>query len=317
MLQERYLVEEIGFRDRLYHPRGSRPPPTSTRPPIDLTPFKFRAVTESNVALATTHLSEAMGVQTGLSVAAFGAEHDTNWFWPLGSNAMHGLAVARLVQETAQAVTVTFRIMADDPERGSLVWQTSATVGVEQPQKDIPFYLFTGNRPLWLQTIVPRGMEGVVFAGWRQLRITHSNEADRSEPPPFSTGLRRIEHSATAEQADELCYAREEHPLGKEGWVRVPSETWRRVASRAGQIRVKLALQRNDPEAGHQVSVKLAWYRAGRFEIMTERLIDPRETSDLTLEANVTEPGGWVGVLTRHGATGDGIRITAWEHLDN
>lgn len=314
MLDRLYIQEVVGSRDLLYHPRGPRPPAIAAIPPVSPTPLDFRAGTDSNVAISATRYSEGMTLQAGRDNPAFGDVHNTNWSWPLGSNALHGQAVARLASGVEKAGAVTFRIMTDDPESGRLVWQMLAAVGPGQLEAAIPFSLYTGCRPMWLQTIVPSHLAGLVFAGWRQLRITHSNEQDRSLPPPFSAGLRRIEPAAGQDEADELWYAADPQVSRSEAWVGVPAENWRRQVTRSGVVRVTVSLQRTAAKSGELINVTLAWYRAGRFEIMTERLVDPSNTATVTLEAPVTEPGGWVGVLTRHGSRGDMMQITAWEN---
>jgi hypothetical protein len=314
MLEERYLAEDIGSRDRLYHPRGPRPPPTESGSPSGPAPLDFRVAVGSNVALAATRVSEGMTLQPGKEGMAYGAGRSTSWSWPLGSNALHGLAVARLGPAAVGTVIVTFRIMADDPERGSLIWQTSAAVGPDHVLTELPFSLYTGGRPLWLQTIVPPGLGEAVFAGWRQLRISHSNEQDHSPPQPFSAGLRRSVPAEGQDVGDVVRYVAVPLTSVGEDVMSVPAEYWRRVASRSGIVRVAFVLQRNTPRSGEPVNVTLAWYRAGRFEIMTERLIDAGNPGPVIMEAPVTEPGGWVGVLTRHGAAGDIVHISGWEN---
>lgn len=312
LLAERYLAEDVGSRDVLYHPRGPRSPVTGLASPTGLSPLEFRSAVDSNVSLAVTRCSEGMILHSGSTGGAWGGVGSTNWAWPLGVNALHGLAVARLAPGARQAARVTFRVMADDPDNGRLCWQVSVVVGPQQPEQEIPFSLQTGGRPLWLQTIIPPEAAGLIFGGWRQLRITHSNEQDRSPPPAFSVELHRIETTAGEGETEELWYAPVASDPVAEGGVHIPAEYWRRAEPRLGVVRVTVALQRTAAQSGEPVKVTLAWYRSGRFEIMTERLIDPSTTSEVTLEGAVPEPGGWVGVLTRHGVAGDRMRITSW-----
>ncbi len=313
ILGEKYLAEEIGSRDVLYHPRGPRPPEAGPTSPISPPQLELRNVMESNVVMAATRWSEGMALEAAPAVAAWGAWRSSNWAWPLGSNALHGLAVARAAPELRETFKVTFRIMADDPERGRLLLEESMVVGPGRTGPELAFSLHAGGRPLWLQTIVPYEADGLVFAGWRELRITHSNEQDRSVPPAISAGLVRVSHVGRTEEAEELRYGPVDSGHSSEGWNHVPGEHWKRTEADAGLVRVVVQLRRNAARSGDPVSLMLAWYRAGRFEIMAERLVDPGTTTEAELSGNMPEPGGWIGVLGRHGTGEDRIRIVRWE----
>lgn len=312
MLKRDYRHELIGARDLMYHPRGPRPPPVEAAAADAPAPNAFRDRTGSNVLITTTRFSPGMGLQDGPGGAVFGASQNTNWVWPLSANSAQGVAVAQLDPAQTQAATVTFRVFDGDPDT-AVPWETSITVTPAQREVAVPFARQPGGRPLWLQTVIRASDRGRVVGGWRGLRITHSNVEDRSPAMPFATRLQLVRTSAEA--TDEvLWYAANPEAVQPGGWVRLPAENWRRSEDRPGPVRVQVEFLPDRDNPGDPVVIALAWYRAGRFEIMTERVLDLPSTPRVTLEANVTEPGGWVGVLTRWGEARDHrMQITGWE----
>jgi len=114
---------------------------------------------------------------------------------------------------------------------------------------------------------------------------------------------------------DELWFAPVPEAVLTDGWIRLPAENWRRTEMRPGVVRIGVEFKPDQADPSSQVVLALAWYRAGRFEIMTERAFDPRTDPSATLEARVPEPGGWIGLLARCQAKDHRLRITSWEKL--
>ena len=315
MLADDYRREIVGSRDLIYHPRGSRPPAVEAAPPDSLPPGVFRDRAVSNVLITSTRFSKGMGLLDGPGGAVFGANHSTNWLWPLGANDVQGWAVAQLGPGRSRAGVVTFRALAGDPDTGA-IWETSVTVDSGQGEVAVPFALQPGGRPVWLQTVIRDADRGALVGGWRGLRITHSNESDQSPALPFAAGLVRVLPGPEEPVADTLWYARDPGALSPEEWVRVPAENWRRAEMRPGTVRVQVEFTPDQEAPADPVVLTLAWYRAGRFEIMTERVIDLQTTRRVTLEAVVTEPGGWIGLLARGGeAKNHRLRVMTWGKL--
>jgi len=179
----------------------------------------------------------------------------------------------------------------------------------------MPFALQPGGRALWLQTVVPPALEGLVAAGWRDIRITHASETDHSMPPPFGRGLQLLGRSVESPSSESVWYGRVPGAPASEEWHQVPAENWR-LHSGKWQVKVAVELTPNPVNPADPVVVTLAWYRAGRFEIMKEQMLDLRKTRQITLEARAPEAVGWVGLLTRPAGgegAGHSAKIISWE----
>lgn len=313
MLERDYRREDVGSRDVMYHPRGPRPPPAEVGP--DIPPAVYRDKVTGNILITSTRISRGMGLHDGVQGGLFGATENSNWSWPLGTGDFRGWAVAQLAPGREHAGVVVFRIIDGDPETGA-TWEKAITVGPAQREVAEPFVLVPAGRPVWLQTYIREEDRGTLVGGWREMRITRSNEQDQSPPLPYATGLQLLPPAGTGEKArDELWYARGPEALRPEGWVGLPAENWRRMEMRPGIVRVQVEFGRDGGEQTDRAVLILGWYRASRFEIMTEKEIDLRSTRSATIEAWVTEPGGWVGLLARGWGAGYHMRITAWEKL--
>lgn len=313
MLADDYRVETLSGRDVMYHPRGHDVPPVGQSVPRELPPDVFRDATNGNVLITATRTSAGMGLSPGPASRVFGATRATTWSWPFGTFDASGVAVARLQPGANESGTVIFRALAGDPENGELLWETVVNLGPEKREVALPVTLQPGGRPVWLQTEVPEDAAGVFFAGWREMRITRTNEQDRSPPLPFGRELERMWPVAAEPVADQVWFGRAGRSLTGDGWATLPAEDWRRDTMQSGRLSVTAEFAPDPANPGDHLVVTLAWYRGSRFEIMTEKEIDPRVTTSVTLEAYVPEPGGWVGLLTRTGSAQHRVRVGTWE----
>lgn len=317
LLAQEYRVEGVGSRDVLYHPRGPAVPPADRGADRSLPVDVFRGETGSNLLLSATRCSEGMGLHPGPAGPMFGATRNSQWSWPLGANVFQGRAGARLDPAAGGGGTVTFRIIGGHPATGDLLWETSVTLGPRRREAVVPFALQPAGRPLWLKTVIENtGTPGTIAAGWRDIRITHATDPDRSPALPYGRDLQQVVRQPGDGGPDSLWYARTPEALVDGGWTRVPAQNWRRFEAPLTRVRVEVELKPNPANPADPVVVTLAWYRAGRFEIMTEQMIDLRTTRRVTIAAPVTEAVGWVGLLTRPaGGQGAGhqMRIISWE----
>jgi hypothetical protein len=156
----------------------------------------------------------------------------------------------------------------------------------------------------------------MLFGGWREMHINQATEPGRSLALPFGKDLQKIPAPAPTQSPENLWFARSPAEGQSGGWNKVPVENWRRLDAKIVRVRVEVEFRPNPKDPANPVMVALAWQGAGRFEIMTEKMIDLRAIRRVTLEARVTEPGGWIGMLTRPaGGEGAGhrMRIVSWE----
>jgi hypothetical protein len=192
------------------------------------------------------------------------------------------------------------------------VWEEPVELTPERREVVLPVSFQAKGRSVWLQTELPAGAAGQFFAGWREMRITHTNPEDRTPPPPFGRELTTIWPVAPETIADQVWYGRSGRILAPDGAATLPAENWRRDTQVSGKLTVTAELTPDPAAAGQLVVVTLAWYRGSRFEIMTEKQVDPGTEPRVTLEAYVPEPGGWVGLLVRTGTAQHQVKVVGW-----
>lgn len=308
ILEQEYRKEPLSGRDAVYSPRR-RPVPVAEAV-VAPTLYEFRDRLGSNVQPKATRLSPGLRLEQAGARTIFGSRGSSHWQWPLGASDAQGEAVARWESDAAGSGTVTFRVVAGDPWSGDLLAEWPVRLSATHREVVIPFALQPGGRALSFQIDGGDNPNPSVVAGWQQLRITHTNEADRSAPAPFNESLTR----EISLSDGELWFVKPATALPPAGWAPAEVEIWRRIEPRAGKIRVALELEVDPSRAEAPFAFGLAWYRGGRFEIMTEKTFDWRVTPSPALETYVTEPGGWVGVFVRHAGPARHVRVSAWEH---
>jgi hypothetical protein len=312
-LAAHYVVEAVSSRDVMYHPRRRGRPPADRPGEQRVSMGEFRDQTGGNVMLRATGASANLALHAAPDGAIFGATEDSQWHLPQGPFALRGRAVGRWTGEGGGTRRLTLRIMADDPENGEMIWKQPVRLTAAQAHQEFEFAVFPAGRPLWLQTVYEDESVGEVLAGWREVRITHAGPFG---PRPALPYRRELVPLLSPSSRDEPGLIRWFGRPGSSGppRVQVPAEHWRRHAEPVGRLQVALRFVVNQADPGDPVVVSLAWYRAGRFEIMTQRMIDLRQETEVSLEGYPPEPVGWLGVLTRPaGGAGAGHR---WELLE-
>jgi hypothetical protein len=155
------------------------------------------------------------------------------------------------------------------------------------------------------------GLRTRTNAGWCHLRITQAG-ADLIDPAlPISPGLQK-------DSCDDglLCFSNTHLDRSQDGWYPAPVEFWRRQTGGFSTSHVCPALEPSPEATDNRVLITLAWYRAGRFEIVTQRTVDARAGSAVDLEGGVPEADGWVGIIATPltvGPAAPRIRIQSWQ----
>lgn len=310
ILEEGYREETVGSRDVLYHPRRGAAGPILADESNSIPANVYRDAVGGNVLIRATQFSRNMALHPSAAGMLFGATENTAWSWPRGARDFQGEAVAENLGNTCGSII--FRVFTGGPD-GNLLWEAEGAVTPTQRVVRVPLRVQAGDGPLWLQTEKRGGPGAQVLGGWRELRINHAD--DRRDMPalPFGQGLQLI---GASDPESNLWFGTSPEALHADNWATVPWENWRWQKRGRWHIRVTVELIPNEADPGDPVVVTLGWYRAGRFEIMSERMVDLRKVSQLTLDARMPEAEGWAGVLTRP-AGGRGARhqsrILAWE----
>jgi hypothetical protein len=317
LLEREYRAESIGSRDLLYHPRGQDAPAIAPLAEPVLAAAVFRKETFSNVLLPATRTSPDLQLHPGSSGTIFGARGSSNWAWPLGAMELRTQAVARLDLAATMAGRVTFRVMADNSDGGTLLWETPVTVSPAQREVTLPLDLRPGGRPLWFQVIVEAGTPGSIVAGWREVRIAYATVSNRSPALPYGLGMLVMDEPPAGMAPGTLWFATDSQARRPKGWVHLPVEIWQWTDA-AQKVRLDVELEFDPADPAAPFVVALAWYRAGRFKILNETTVDLRMSTRLNLEASLPETMGWVGLLTwSAGGSGSGhqLRIVSWQML--
>ncbi len=306
-LRDYFQAEKISENHVMYHPRL----PTMVLDQGQGQPINsrtFRDTTGSNILLSASNYGDAVALDESPSGQGFfGASKSWRWDWPAGARDFTGTAIA--TSNGSTQTEVVFRVLMGEAENEELIWEMPVTLGPGNPEVRRSFVLRTDGRPLRFEARTLDG-SGAVKMGWRDMHISYAGESLSAQGLPVLPWLMPISSDAAiADENGEQWFARSESSVNDQGWV-VPFENWRRSAQSVTHAKVSVKFTPNQVNPADPVVVALMWYRAGRREIMSEHLIDLRTTLEITLEANLPEPYGWVGLVVRP-AGGKGVGHSA------
>ncbi len=315
-IDQNFRAERMADRYLVYHPRPSHPPPGPRKaiPPRVIDPWKFRAETASNLLLGATQPDSHADFHTAPSGRFWGAPGSWSWTWPLPVRILRGVAIARSATTAGHRSSVTFRILAGHDETERLLWEQPVTIDPHRSDFRLPFEVQAHGLPLRLEV---SGSEDVI-AGWTQLHISQSGPSANPDALPFLLGLVPVDGSNLEPQPTKMLrFAAASAPPDERDFLPIPSETWHHLDDDTFRVRGSVSLSR----AAHpnsMVVLALTWYRAGRFEILSERRVDTHTEISTTFEAALPESGGWFGVQLRPDA-GSGpdqlARVTELQQL--
>lgn len=313
MLQEEYYTYRVGWRDIIYVPRGAAPPAPAWRGDQKISAAQFRSQLEGNILTSATLCSENFGLILAGDEMVAGSYRASTWVWPCGVWSFKGQAVAQLRAGATGKALVTFRVLAGDLADGEVLWERLCELTPEQPRVEVPYQVEALGRQVWLLTQTDDAASGVQAAGWREVKITQAGGMDSDPPLPYNPELRLIPTTKAAGSRTRW-YSKAE-PSGE--WWPVSTEYWVENSQPGRRITTTVAFQPVAPDVAlDPVTVTLAWYRAGRFEILTEKTTNTRQALELELTGDVPEAVGWVAVLV-HAANAEDApqrwRITTWQ----
>lgn len=312
-----FRSERAGAHVRLYHRRMPVSAAGESALPI---PRTFRDATGSNVALGATQSSAGLALRTKpggayWSDSYWGANGHSTWDWLLPVGKFEGRAIVAGRLDSTHPTRVVFRIFALSDDAHELLWEHETTIDPGDCLVEIPFVVNAANRRVQLAVELP-AVAGEVHAGWAGIKISESPVDNReSLGLPFLAGL--AQKKGQGEPGKMTFVQRGELAL-EPGVLPVPFEQWRYHAGGESQVTVVLDLIPASPDPSLPVSVGLLWYRAGRFEILSEREFMLREPMEMVLDGTMPEPGGaWIGVWMRQpgpDGSGEKARLGSWTY---
>lgn len=273
------------------------------------TPAHFRGATGSNVFLRGTRFPQEMTLYASPWGAFFGCDGASRWDWRFGVYRLRGAMAATLDADASGPVTACFRILArsEDGAARDVVWEKTQELNPGRPNVSLPFDLSPGGRALEFEIEVPEAAAGKLAAGWRDLRISHSGKVESQPPPPFYAGLSR------QAPVTPLSYVPDAKTVENEAPLPSAAERWLLRDSANSNFTAAVDLEPDSATSNVQpVVLALAWYKSGRFEILSERTVDPARERSVRLDGWMPEPQGWVGVITR---PADPLGLTGGVHL--
>jgi len=318
MLFEDYQEENVGSRDVMYVPKIRDRVPAVNDTPGRLSWNHFHASTQSNVLITATRYSPNMELKAGPRGGVFGAEQDSNWLLPMGPRDFRGQAVAWLQPGFEKDRQVSFRIMAGEGDDAELLWETPALLTAGRPSVSIPFQLQSAGKPLHLQVVVAGEKSAEVFAGWRSVLITRAGQLDSTPPLPYLSDLQRVTPAGADATGQPLWFGRLQPTPDQIGWMTVPAISWRDYDAATRKVRVTLEFSPDTGRHCDSMEIMLAWYRAGRLEILERKQLDLRAGNQLVMESSLPESVGWVGFIAKPIGTedlGGLMRVVSWDSL--
>jgi hypothetical protein len=247
---------------------------------FDRRPFEFRPLPDGRVVLGTSWPEGSVLLQTPV-------------------RRFRGVAVlARLPGGGDGPVTAEFKVIVHGAVPEHVRWSTQVELPASQPSVAVPFEVDASGDSVMLVT---RRLDqvGGVFAGYREIEITHAIEvaggAPQLRPAPAA------DTAVTPELAGLLfgdvtwrpqqLTMRGGRPGG--GGLGLPAggELWLHSEGMQGEIHGLLSLAENSPP----VLARVVWYKGGRLQVLQNGWLTAGQP--IALKAWTAEPGGWFGVL--------------------
>jgi hypothetical protein len=286
----------VGFGSCLRIYEAIPPEEAAQRHPLSvaaLHPLMFCRRTQSNIHLGTTSLPPRMDYCDSPWGEYLGRTGSSRWVWNEGARDLSGTFVAVLDRREGPPVRIAWRIVAAGDER--VLAAGNADVSTESPQINTPFALQASAGPIRLEIEVPPADEARVTAGWRALWIRQAG-LPSPQPPPAAVDGGELGYTEIASTGAPLIRHPPDAPVGD--WFPAPFEAWREHDA-CTPWKVRVNTKRRRDLAGSPTIVFLVWYKAGRIEILREKMANPDDEETIELEGWMPEPGGRLGVAAR------------------
>lgn len=300
-LRKEYRAVPVGRLATLYERKGTEDAPVAAESFAAGEPLAVIERTGSNFHRF------GLAVPADCTIAAspwgdiLGRSGTWQWHWPRGPVIAEGTIVARRLQPVDRPVRFEVVATATGADgRETVLWEKVATLPAGQRNLRLPKFRLTpyGDAVRWRLSVEPQQGESL-FVGFRELRVTQTQEKAEVRPPP------------------PTVVAADGHWLDLTDGTRI----WRRVATAAGSRpapgqaaafeawtwresgdtpwRVVLEAESGADGAGTPAVVMLMWYRAGRIELLRQEALEAQHSGEVVFEGWMPEPGGWLGVAVR------------------
>lgn len=193
-----------------------------------------------------------------------------------------------------------------------VLWQQQLELAPGQAIARVPFEVDAGGRQILLWVIQhDRSQAGRVFAGYRELEILHSVEAEGTPvlhdaiPPETVAGETAADSLlGTSEWRPEQVVVRggRATPHGIE--LPAGGEVWFHSANMSGEVRGRIECA---PGSGASRTIRTYWYKGGRVQPLQAGGVAPGSAMDIKLWT--AEPGGWFGIVVEAGKSDAWVRV--------
>ncbi|HKB57092.1 MAG TPA: hypothetical protein VKC51_05830, partial [Lacunisphaera sp.] len=211
-----------------------------------------------------------------------------------------GVAVVERLRDAGSGpLHADFKIIVHGATPENVRWAAGIDLPAGQQSITVPFEVDAGGKLLEMWVGRPAKGSGV-FAGFREMEITHAIESTKGVPTLRPGGL--PDTDVTPELAESLLGAIAWRPrqlvvrggkAGPEGLeLFAGGEVWLHTDGMTGEIRGQLS--RVD-SAGNPPTVRVVWYKGGRLQLMQQGSVQSDQPFDFHVWT--AEPGGWIGIM--------------------
>ncbi len=222
------------------------------------------------------------------------------WDWTRGLSIVEGLMVVGRNDPRDAVDTVKIRASTRESDASTqTLWETSIRIEPGQQWARVPFRITPYGKPVRMSVENTSGQAADFRVGCRELQIKQTTDSDEEPPPPTTVAGAMVRMGPTGGKMMWLRSAAENQSEAL-AWQTAPVEVWSRVDEPSGAWRVTLETGlASSVQPGTLPVAMLLWYRAGRVELLSQRAIESGPLNEITLEAWMPEPGGWIGVAFR------------------
>jgi hypothetical protein len=273
---------------------------------VSIRPLEFLAAFGGNVD--STQLNSAMELQHLNDGRSFlGLAHGSGEILLAAPSYRAGgeVVLRRIPGRNAPSAAVQFAVFAVQGNKLYPRWSADVSLPADQTEVVMPFTVDSSGLPLRFFVSIPSSLGESVFAGWRGLRLTHSQ--DGPEVPPKLLPDAEDAVPAGAAQRGALLPAGWDPPqvfvrnakLGDQGLeLSSGGEIWIRLTGLFAEI-AGVASVRDGVALPAQPVVSVIFYKGARIDVLSQAAL--RESNRrFAFKAWSAEADGWLVILSHN-----------------